>query len=163
MADRIRMRIKAQVESVPLMNEIVDFTPPEIKAKLANNEGSFVVSEDTVGLEKLSWSLKVRGEHGAISKALGKFTMGNAQVNVTEKGKSTEGVAFVEEYSMYGPITGIKKEPIKMGEKPTVTIEGTCKAYTQRDTGIVVHDINVNTGKTIVGGVDLMGEAGISL
>ncbi|BDR34318.1 TPA: phage major tail tube protein [Photobacterium damselae] len=163
MADRIRMRITAQVESVPLMNEIVDFTPPEVKSKLANNEGAFVASEDTVGLEKLNWTLKVKGEHGVLSRSLGQYTMGNAQINVVEKGKSTDGIPYVESYSMYGPITGIKKEAVKMGEKPTITIEGTCKAYTQHDTGILVHDINVNTGKTVIGGVDLMALAGIGL
>ncbi|NAW66712.1 phage major tail tube protein [Photobacterium halotolerans] len=161
MADRIRLRIAAQVESVPLVNEIVEFTPPEIKTKLASNEGAFVASEDAVGIEKLSWSLKVRGEHGKIAAALGRYLMGNAQINVVEKGKSTENIPYTEEFSLYGPITGIKKDALKMGEKPTVTIEGTCKAFTQRDTGAVIHNINVDTGKTIVGGVDLMGEAGI--
>lgn len=58
MADRIRMRLTALVESVPLMNEIVDFTPPDIKSKVANNEGSFVMSEDVVGFEALKWTLK---------------------------------------------------------------------------------------------------------
>ena len=132
-----------------------DVSPPIFET------GAFVASEDTVGLEKLSWSLKVKGEHGVLSRSLGKYTMGNAQINVVEKGKSTDGVPYVETYSMYGPITAIKKEAVKMGEKPTITIEGTCKAYTQYDTGLLVHDINVNTGKTIIGGVDLMGLAGI--
>ncbi|WP_318484382.1 phage major tail tube protein [Photobacterium leiognathi] len=161
MADRIRMRITAQVESVPLMNEIIDFTPPEVKAKLANNEGAFVASEDTVGLEKLNWILKVKGEHGVLSRSLGRYTLGNAQINVVEKGKSTGGIPYVETYSMYGPITAIKKEPVKMGDKPTISIEGTCKAYTQYDTGILVHDINVSTGKTVIGGTDLMKLASI--
>ncbi|OOF25044.1 hypothetical protein BZJ19_10000 [Salinivibrio proteolyticus] len=161
MADRIRMRLTAQVESVPMMNEIVDFTPPELKAKLASNEGSFVQHEDTVGLEKLSWTLKVRGEHGAIQKELGKFLMNNAQINITEKGRTTDGEPYSVEYSLYGGITNIKKEAVKMGEKPEVSIEGTCRAYKETDTDTVVHDINVDTGKTIIGTVDMMQEAGI--
>ena len=163
MPDRIRMRISAQVESVPLANEIIEITPPEIKTKTAANEGQFVASEDVVGIEKLSWSIKVRGEHGQLTAAIGRYLMGNAQINVVEKGKSVENVPYVEEYSMYGPITAVKKDSIKAGEKPTVTIEGTCKAYKQTDTGTVVHDIDTRTGKTIIGGVDLMGDAGISL
>ncbi|WP_198599398.1 phage major tail tube protein, partial [Vibrio sp. 10N.261.55.A7] len=71
------------------------------------------------------------------------------------------GMNYKELYSLYGPITNIKKDAIKMGEKPTVTIEGTCKAYKLTDTGMVVHDINVDTGKSVVGGVNLMGVAGI--
>ncbi|AUI88166.1 hypothetical protein BS333_17560 [Vibrio azureus] len=161
MADRIRMRISAQVESVPLMNEIVEFTPVDIKTKTVSNEGSFVQSEDVVGFEPLKWTLKVRGDHQKIQNALGRFFMDNAQVNVTEKGKGTDQSKYHEVYSMYGLITNIKKEAVKMGEKPTVTIEGTCKAYKLTDTGTVIHDINVETGKTIVGGVDLMGTAGI--
>ncbi|EKO3679168.1 phage major tail tube protein [Vibrio metschnikovii] len=161
MADRIRMRLTALVESVPLMNEIVDFTPPDIKSKVANNEGSFVMSEDVVGFEALKWTLKVHGDHRALQNALGKFFMDNAQVNITEQGKHTDGAKYKEEFSLYGPITNIKKEPAKMGEKPTVTIEGTCKAYKLTDTGTVVHDINIDTGQTIVGGADLMGLAGI--
>lgn len=162
MADRIRMRITAQVESVPLMNEIVEFSPPDIKTKVATNEGSFVQSEDVVGLEALKWTLKVRGDHQKIQNALGRYLMDNAQVNITEKGKHTDQAQYQEIYSLYGSITNIKKEPLKMGEKPTVTIEGSCKAYKLTDTGVVVHDINVDTGKLIVGGVDLMGTAGIS-
>ncbi|KPL99300.1 phage major tail tube protein [Vibrio splendidus] len=161
MADRIRMRISAQVESVPLMNEIVEFTPVDIKTKTVSNEGSFVQSEDVVGFEPLKWTLKVRGDHQKIQNALGRFFMDNAQVNVTEKGKGTDQTKYQEVYSMYGPITNIKKDAVKMGEKPTVTIEGTCKAYKLTDTGSVIHDINVDTGKTVVGGVDLMGTAGI--
>jgi phage tail tube protein FII len=67
------------------------------------------------------------------------------------------GIDYVEAYSLYGPITNIKKDALKMGEKPTVTIEGTCKAYKLTDTGITIHDINIDTGKATVGGVDLMG------
>ncbi|MCY9802701.1 phage major tail tube protein [Vibrio scophthalmi] len=161
MADRIRIRISALVESVPLMNEIMEFTPPDLKSKTANNEGGFFQSEDVVGFEALKWTLKVRGDHRAIQTALGRFFMSNAQVNVTEAGKHTDGVQYKEKYSMYGPITNIKKDAVKMGEKPSVTIEGTCKAYKLTDTGTVVHDINVDTGKAIVGGADLMSLAGI--
>ena len=162
MADRIRMRISAQLESVPLMNEIIEFTPVDIKTKTVTNEGSFVQSEDVVGMEALKWTLKVRGDHQKIQTALGRYLMDNAQINITEKGKHVDQTAYQEVYSLYGPITNIKKDPVKMGEKPTVTIEGSCKAYKLTDTGVVVHDINVDTGKLIVGGVDLMGTAGIS-
>ncbi|HFQ4959193.1 TPA: phage major tail tube protein [Vibrio vulnificus] len=162
MADRIRMRLTAQVETVPLMNEIVEFTAPEIKTKTAANEGSFVQSEDVVGIEPLKWTLKVRGDHQKIQNALGRYLMDNAQINVTEKGKNVDQTKYQENYSLYGPITGIKKDALKMGEKPTVTIEGTCKAYKLTDTGTLVHDINIDTGKTIIGGTDLMGTAGIS-
>ncbi|MBF4248952.1 hypothetical protein EA004_28935 [Vibrio anguillarum] len=157
MADRIRKRIAALVESVPLMNEIVEFTPPDLKAKTASNDGGFFQSEDVVGFEALKWSLKVRGDHKLLQLALGKYFMDNAQINVTENGKDTVGIAYVEAYSLYGPITNIKKDALKMGEKPTVTIEGTCKAYKLTDTGITIHDINIDTGKATVGGVDLMG------
>ncbi|MBY7899923.1 phage major tail tube protein [Vibrio fluvialis] len=157
MADRIRKRISALVEAVPLMNEIVEFTPPELNTKTAANEGSFFQSEDVVGFEALKWTLKVRGDHKLLQMALGKYFTDNAQINVTEHGKDTTNIPYVEIYSLYGPITSIKKDPVKMGEKPTVTIAGTCKAYKLTDTGIVIHDINTDTGKGIVGGVDLIG------
>ncbi|EGR4408022.1 phage major tail tube protein [Vibrio fluvialis] len=157
MADRIRLRIAALVEAVPLMNEIIDFTPPEINGKVVSNEGGLVGSEDVVGFEALKWTLKVRGNHLLLQNALGKYFMDNAQINVTENGKDTLTNAYAEVYSLYGPITSIKKDPLKMGEKPSVTIEGTCKAYKLIDTGVTVHDINTETGKTVVGGVDLTG------
>ncbi|MEZ8095774.1 phage major tail tube protein [Photobacterium swingsii] len=163
MADRIRIRVSAQVESVPLVNEIVEFTPPEVKTKTVANEGQFVASEDVVGIEALKWTLKVRGEHGKIKTAIGRYLMGNAQINVEEKGKTTENVPYSVEHSLFGPITSVKAEPYKHGEKPTVTIEGTCKAWKETDTGKVVNDIDTRTGKTIVGGHDLMGDAGITI
>lgn len=163
MADRVRLRLSAQLEEVPLVNEIDDFTPPKIRAKTANNEGAFVASEDTVGLEKLDWQLKVRGQLDDISQALGPYLMRSAQVNVTEKGRNTQEGSYTLDYSLYGPITGIEQEAVKMGEKPVCTISGTCKAYKQTDSGRVVHDINVDTGRTIVGGEDLMSTSGINL
>ncbi len=157
MADRIRLRIAALVEAVPLMNEIIEFSPPEINGKVASNEGGLFGSEDVVGFEPLKWTLKVRGNHLLIQNALGQYMMGNAQINLTENGKDTAGLPYAEIYSLYGPITSIKKDPVKMGEKPSATIEGTCKSYKLTDTGVVVHDINTETGKSIVGGVDLTG------
>lgn len=161
MADRIRVRLTALLEGLPLMNEISEFTPPEITFKTAESEGSFVGSEDAVGVEKLGFTLKVRGDHGKLRGVFGKFMMKPGQLNVTEKGKSTDGAAYTEEHSLYCLVKSVKPDAYKMGEKPTVTIEGTCKAYTLKDTGVLVHDINVETGKTIVFGADLMGEAGI--
>jgi hypothetical protein len=76
MADRIRKRIAALVESVPLMNEIVEFTPPDLKAKTASNDGGFFQSEDVVGFEALKWSLKVHGDHKLLQLALGKYFIG---------------------------------------------------------------------------------------
>lgn len=163
MSDRIRLRLSAQVEDVPLVNEIDEFTPPKIKPKLATVDGAFVESEETVGLEKIDYTLKLRGELDQISNAIGQYILSNAQINVTEQGKTTEDGRYKLEYSLYGPITNIEQETVKMGEKPIVTITGTCKAYKQTDTGTVIHDINVKTGKLIVGGVDLMNASGISL
>lgn len=161
MADRIRIRLTAMLEGIPLMNEIIEFSPPEINFKMAESEGSFVGSEDAVALEKLSFTLKLRGDHGVLSAVFGKFLMKSGQLNVTERGKNTDGLIYNEEHSLYGVIKSIKKDTYKMGEKPSVTIEGTCKAYKMTDTGMVIHDINVNTGKTVVFGENLMGEAGI--
>ncbi len=161
MADRIRIRLTAMLESIPLMNEISEFMPPEITFKMSESEGSFVGSEDAVALEKLSFTLKLRGDHGGLSVAFGKFLMRPGQLNVMERGKNTEGLIYVEEHSLYAIIKSVKKDAYKMGEKPSVTIEGTCKAYKMTDTGRVIHDINIDTGKTIIFGENLMGQAGI--
>lgn len=163
MTDRVRIRMSAHIEDVPLVNEIVEFTPPKIKPKMAANQGAFVASEVAVGLEKLDWKLKVRGELNKLSDALGAYIMGKAQVSVTEKGQTTEGDGYSLVYSLYGPITGVEQDTVKMGDQPTVTISGTCLAFKQTDGGQVIHDINVNTGKTIIGGADLMKSAGINL
>ncbi|MGL4223824.1 MAG: phage major tail tube protein [Vibrio sp.] len=157
MADRIRLRLSALVEAVPLMNEIIEFTPPEFNTKTAANEGGLFGSEDVVGFEPLKWSMKVRGDHKLLQLALGKYFMDNAQVNVIENGRDTLTVVYAETYSMYGPITSIKKDTVKMGEKPSCTIEGTCKAYKLIDTGVTIHDINTETGKCVVGGVNITG------
>ena len=161
MADRIRIRLTAILEGIPLMNEISEFTAPEISFKMAESEGSFVSCEDAVALEKLSFTLKLRGDHGLLSPVVGKFLMRPGQFNVTERGKSTDGIPYIEEHSLYAIIKSVKKEAYKMGEKPTVTIEGTCKAYTLKDTGTLIHDINIDTGKTVVFGEDIMSQAGV--
>lgn len=162
MADRIRMRLNAIIEGLPLMNEISEFTPPEITYKSADSEGSFVASEDMVGMEKLSFTLKVRGDKGTLNRAFGPFMMKPGQLNFVERGKTTDGLPYREEHSLYALIKSIKQDTYKMGEKPSCTIEGTCKAYKLTDNGATVHNINTETGKTVVYGVDLMGEAGIA-
>ncbi|MFD2177846.1 phage major tail tube protein [Veronia pacifica] len=161
MADRILVRQTALLDGLPMMNEIIEFTPPEITYKTADSEGSFVATDDTVGIEKLKWSLKVRGDHKKVSVSLAAFQMKPGQLNVDQKGKTTDGMLFHEAHSLFSKVTRVKKDAFKMGEKPSVTIEGVCTGYKLTDTGVLVHDINVDTGKTVVFGTDLMGEAGI--
>ena len=160
-ADRIARRISAMLEGVPWMNEIVEISMPEITFKEQSTDGSFLEMDDMVRLNKLTWSAKVRGDRKAISKALGKFMMKPGQFNVTEKGTTRTGEKYGEIHSLYSMVKSVKSNPKKMGEKPEVTIEGTCEAYKLLDTGELIHDINGTTGKMVVFGVDLMAEAGI--
>ncbi|NOH85541.1 hypothetical protein F0249_17230 [Vibrio sp. 03-59-1] len=160
-ADRIARRITAVLEGVPWMNEIVEISMPEITFKEQSTDGSFLEMDDMVRLNKLTWSAKVRGDRKEISKALGKFMMKPGQFNVTEKGATRQGDKYSEEHSLYTTVKSVKPNPKKMGEKPEVTIEGTCEAYTLKDTGQLIHDINGTTGKCVVFGTDLMSEAGI--
>ncbi|CAG9001766.1 MAG: hypothetical protein CENE_03793 [Candidatus Celerinatantimonas neptuna] len=163
MSNRVRLRLSANLDGVPLVNELEEFTPPKIKPKMADQTGAFVASQVAVGLEKMDWTLKVKGELDQISNALGQYIVSNAQVNVTEQGKTTDDSQYKLAYSLYGPITGIEQDAVKMGEQPTCTISGTCNSFKQTDTGVVIHEINVKTGKLVVGGVDLMSASGISL
>lgn len=160
-ADRIARRITALLEGVPWMNEIVEISMPEITFKEQSTDGSFLEMDDMVRLNKLTWSIKVRGDRKAISRALGKFMMKPGQLNVTEKGTTRTGEKYVEEHSLYTTVKSVKPNPKKMGEKPELTIEGTCEAYKLVDTGELVHDINGQTGQMVVFGEDLMAEAGI--
>ncbi|CED71539.1 putative phage tail tube protein [Aliivibrio wodanis] len=160
-ADRIARRLTAVLEGVPWMNEIVEISMPEITFKTQATDGSFLEMEDVTRLNKLTWSVKVRGDRKAISQALGKFMMKPGQFNVTEKGATRQGEKYSEEHSLYTTVTSVKPNPKKMGEKPECTIEGVCEAYKLTDTGSVVHDINGTTGKCLVFGVDLMSEVGI--
>lgn len=105
----------------------------------------------------------MKGELNKISNSLGQYILSNAQVNVTEQGKTTDEGRYKLEYSLYGPITGIEQEAVKMGEQPSCTISGTCQSFKQTDTGMVVHEINVSTGKLVVGGKDLMSASGVEL
>lgn len=154
MAKRIRLRLSALVGGIPLANEIVEFTPPEVNAKTDSNEGQFVASEDIVGYEALTWTLKVQAERYMIMPVLGKFLAGDAMVNVTERGKNQDGVNYVVNYTMGGVIKSIKQDTVKMGEKPVCTIEGTAKAFKEIDNGMLNYDIDTRTGKTIIGGFD---------
>ena len=160
MVDRVRLRLSAVVQDVPLVNEIVEFSAPEVTFKTAANEGSFVQSEDVVGMDLLKWPMKVRGKHADLVMSLGRYALSEAQVNVTEKGKDSNNGGYKAQYSLYSTISSIKQETVKMGEKPVCTIEGTCKSYKLIDNGKTVYDIDTRTGKTTIGGVDLMGQYG---
>ncbi|MFA0690633.1 phage major tail tube protein [Vibrio splendidus] len=158
MADRVRLRLSAVVQEVPLVNELIEFGAPEVTNKTVTNEGQFVASEDVVGIDALKWSMKVRGKHADLVMALGQFMLSEAQVNVTDKGKDSDGGNYKTEYSLYSTISSIKQDTVKMGEKPSCTIEGVCKSYKMIDNSRTVYHIDTRTGQTTIGGVELMGE-----
>ncbi|WED23083.1 phage major tail tube protein [Vibrio sp. JC009] len=162
MANRVRRRLWALMEGMPIMNEIMEITPPEITFKTVASEGSFVETEHAVGVNKLSWSIKVRGEHAKLAAVFGKFMMKKGQFNFYEKGASTDGIPYYKEHSCFSTITSMKEDPMKMGEMPSCTIEGVCTGYKLTDSGITIHDINVDTGQCVVFGANLMQEVNIT-
>lgn len=158
---RARIRIDAMVEGVPLMNEIEDFSPPDVTMKRQTISGQFIDSDMVVGVEKLEWSLKINGSQLLVLQALGSGFTDTAHISVIDSGKTQDGIPYIVKHSLHGPITGIAEEPVRQGEKMVTTITGTANSYKKTDTGITLIDIDARTGKVDLGAGDIMGIFGL--
>lgn len=154
MPKQIRKRLTGLIGGVPMANEIVEVTPPEVTAIMSSNDGQFVKSEDIVGYEPLKWTIKFQGEKAIVMAALGQKLSRDAMISISEKGVNQNGIPYFKELYMGGPISSIKEEAMKMGEKPTCTIEGTAKTFKEIENGFLNYDIDTRTGKTVIAGVD---------
>ncbi|MCH9691007.1 MAG: phage major tail tube protein [Gammaproteobacteria bacterium] len=154
---RSRQLLAATVNGHPLLAEIDEFTPPEVKKVMEESRGGkFIADEIMVGLEKLTYELKVLGPTAELLSAYGLNASEVCQVDIKSAEQDTEGRNFAVHYSLSGKIVGVKEEAVKMNGKPGATISGSLTAYKKTENSRTVYDINTATQVINLGRGDIM-------
>ncbi len=149
----------ATVNGHPLLAEIEEYTAPMVKKVMESARGGkFIPDEIMVGLEKLNYKLKINGATVSLLNSYG-FKEGEiCQVDVKCSEQDKEGNTFAIHDSLSGLIISIESEAMKMGAKPTCTIEGTLSAYSKTEDGKTIYNINTKTQVINLGQGDMMAE-----
>lgn len=156
---RSRMLLAAVINGNPVLAEIDEFTPPEVKKVMEDSRGGkFIADEIMVGLEKLTYELKLMGATAELLSAYGLKQGEICQVDVNTSEQDKEGNKFSVKYSLSGEVVGVKEEGVKMGSKPGVTISGSLTAYLKTENGKTAYNINTKTQVIDLGQGDIMAE-----
>ncbi len=147
------------VNGQPLVKELDEFTPPEVKKAMQETRGgSFIPGEIMVGLEKMNSSFKVNGATQELLSAYGLSAGELCQVDVKESQQDEDGNKFAIVYSVTGEIISVKDSASKMGEVPNQEFEMAVTAYKKTENGKTIYDIDRNAQILNLGQGDLMAE-----
>jgi len=156
---RSRKLLAATVNGHPLLAEIDEFTPPEVKKVMEEARGGkFIADEIMVGIEKLGYEIKLLGATADLLSAYGLKQGDICQVDVKASEQDKDGNKFAIHYSLSGEIVSVKDETVKMGSKPGANISGSLIAYKKTEGGKTVYDINTKTQVIDLGQGDIMAE-----
>ncbi|KZN12592.1 phage major tail tube protein [Marinomonas sp. TW1] len=154
---RTRISRMAIINGEPLIKELDEFTPPEVKKTMQETRGgSFIPGEIMVGLEKMTAKYKIKGANQALLSAFGLADGEMCQVNVNESHQDEDGNHFAIKYSITGEITGVTEAASKMGELPDHEIEMTVSAYKKTEAGKTIYEIDRNAQILNLGNGDLL-------
>lgn len=149
----------AMINGFPLIKELDEFNPPEIKKAMQETRGgSFIPGEIMVGLEKMSAKFKVKGATQELLSSFGLSSGDPCQVDIKESQQDEDGNKFAVAYSLTGEITSITDSASKMGELPGQEVEMTLMAYKKTEGGKTIYDIDRNAQILNLGKGDLMAE-----
>ena len=156
---RARKLLAANVNGLPLMAEVEELTPPEIKKMMEESRGGKLMADEImVGLEKMTFELKISGPNATLLSNYGLRQGDVCQIDVRASEQDKDGEKYAILYSLSCEITAIKEETVKMGSKPMHTLSGTCRAYLKTENGQVIYDINTTTQVIDLGAGDIMQE-----
>ena len=156
---RSRKLLAATVNGHPLLAEIDELTPPEVKKVMEETRGGkFISDEIMVGIEKLGYELKLVGATAGLLSAYGLKQGEICQVDVKASEQDKDGNKFAIHYSLSGEIINVKDETVKMGSKPGVTLSGSLTAYKKTENGTILYDINTKTQVINLGQGDIMAD-----
>lgn len=156
---RSRITRQAMINGQPLVKELDEFTPPEVKKTMQETRGgSFIPGEIWVGLEKMNGKWKVKGANQELLAAYGLAAGELCQVDVKESHQDEDGNKFAIVYSLTGEIISVTESASKMGELPDHDMEMAVSAYKKTENGKIIYDIDRNAQILNLGNGDLMAE-----
>lgn len=156
---RSRITRQGMINGQPLVKELDEFTPPEVKKTMQETRGgSFIPGEIWVGLEKMNGKWKVKGANQELLAAYGLAAGELCQVDVKESHQDEYGNKFAIVYSLTGEIISVTESASKMGELPDHDMEMAVSAYKKTENGKIIYDIDRNAQILNLGNGDLMAE-----
>ena len=158
--NRNRQAIAATLQGLPLSATVEEFTPPKIEFDVENMTGGrFIVEEMAKSAKALGAKLILQGTGPEIMLALGVKLGEDILLNVREAGQDQDGKTYFTYHTVGGKLKSLAEAKLKMGDKPTTTLELSCRTYNRLENGIPVIDIDVRTQKFVLNGVDILGDA----
>ena len=158
--NRVRQAIAATLQGLPLSATVEEFTPPKIEFDMENMVGGrFIVEEMAKSAKALGAKLILQGAGPEVMLALGVKLGDDILLNVREAGQDQDGNTWFTYHTVGGKLKSLEEAKLKMGDKPTTTLELTCRTYNRLENGIPVIDIDVRTQKFVLNGVDILGDA----
>ncbi|HHE0447285.1 TPA: phage major tail tube protein [Vibrio parahaemolyticus] len=156
---RSRITRQGMINGQPLVKELDEFTPPEVKKTMQETRGgSFIPGEIWVGLEKMNGKWKVKGANQELLATYGLAAGELCQVDVKESHQDEDGNKFAIVYSLTGEIISVTESASKMGELPDHDMEMAVSAYKKTENGKIIYDIDRNAQILNLGNGDLMAE-----
>lgn len=147
------------INGSPLIKELDSFTPPEIKKTMQDTRGgSFIPGEIMVGLEKMTCKAKIMGANQEVLAAFGASAGELVQFDVKESHQDEDGNKFAIHYSCTGEVTSVTDSDSKMGELPGHDLEMSVTAYSKKEAGKVIYDIDRKAQILNLGQGDLLVE-----
>lgn len=154
---RSRITRMGIINGNPLVKELDEFTPPDVKKTMQDTRGgSFIPGQIMVGLEKMSGKFKVKGANQELLSAFGLSGGEVCQVDVKESHQDEDGNKFAINYSLTGEIISVTESASKMGELPDQELEMSVNAYKKTENGKIVYEIDRNAQILNLGNGDLM-------
>ncbi|EJM47671.1 phage tail tube protein FII [Pseudomonas sp. GM33] len=158
--NRVRQAIAATLQGLPLSATVDEFTPPKIEFEMeAMAGGRFIAEEMAKSGKVLGAKLVLQGAGPEIMLSLGVTPGDDILLNVREAGQDQDGNTWFTYHTVGGKLKSLEEAKLKMGDKPTTTLELTCRTYNRLENGIPVIDIDVRTQKFMLNGVDILGDA----
>ncbi|MBD0703060.1 phage tail protein [Pseudomonas sp. Fig-3] len=158
--NRVRQAIAATLQGLPLSATVEEFTPPKIEFDMeAMVGGRFIAEEMAKSGKVLNATLVLQGAGPEIMLALGVQLGDDILLNVREAGQDQDGNTWFTYHTVGGKLKSLEEAKLKMGDKPTTTLELACRTYNRLENGVPVIDIDVRTQKFVLNGVDILGDA----
>jgi P2 family phage contractile tail tube protein len=158
--NRVRQAIAATLQGLPLSATVEEFTPPKIEFDMEPQAGGRFIAEEMAKSGKvLGATLILQGAGAEVMLALGVKLGDDILLNVREAGQDQDGNTWFTYHTVGGKLKSLIEAKLKMGEKPTTTLELSCRTYNRLENGIPVIDIDVRTQKFVLNGVDILGDA----
>jgi len=158
--NRVRQAIAATLQGLPLSATVDEFTPPKIEFDMeAMTGGRFIAEEMAKSAKALNAKLILQGAGPEVMLALGVKLGDDILLNVREAGQDQDGNTWFTYHTVGGKLKSLEEAKLKMGEKPTTTLELSCRTYNRLENGVPVIDIDVRTQRFVLNGVDILGDA----